>query len=117
MSLQSLISKVLYSEGESGYLKVIEWLDDDLSPVSRALQTPEERFKMREIVESVVGYSRARTDPLGFGEEESGLRMRAGTDFELVNPESDPRYRDFWQTYHQLTARSGVTEAETGRAA
>ncbi len=42
--------------------------------------------------------------------EKHGLRMRAGTDFELVNPESDPRYRDFWQTYHQMTARAGVTE-------
>ncbi len=42
--------------------------------------------------------------------DKHGLRMRAGTDFELVNPESDPRYRDFWQTYHRMTARSGVTE-------
>jgi malate dehydrogenase (oxaloacetate-decarboxylating)(NADP+) len=38
-----------------------------------------------------------------------GLRMRPGADFELVNPESDPRYRDYWQTYHRMTARKGVT--------
>ncbi len=42
--------------------------------------------------------------------EKYGLRMRSGQDFELVNPELDPRYRDFWQTYHQMTARKGVTE-------
>ncbi|MGE5339057.1 MAG: NADP-dependent malic enzyme [Gemmatimonadota bacterium] len=42
--------------------------------------------------------------------EKHGLRMHAGADFEIVNPESDPRYRDFWQTYHQMTARAGVTE-------
>jgi malate dehydrogenase (oxaloacetate-decarboxylating)(NADP+) len=42
--------------------------------------------------------------------EKYGLRMRSGQDFDLVNPELDPRYRDFWQTYHQMTARKGVTE-------
>jgi malate dehydrogenase (oxaloacetate-decarboxylating)(NADP+) len=38
-----------------------------------------------------------------------GLRVRPGREFELVNPESDPRYRDYWSTYHQLTERKGVT--------
>jgi malate dehydrogenase (oxaloacetate-decarboxylating)(NADP+) len=38
-----------------------------------------------------------------------GLRVRPGNEFELVNPESDPRYRDYWSTYHQLSARKGVT--------
>jgi malate dehydrogenase (oxaloacetate-decarboxylating)(NADP+) len=38
-----------------------------------------------------------------------GLRMRVGEDFEIVNPENDPRYRDFWQTYLGLTERKGVT--------
>ena len=38
-----------------------------------------------------------------------GLRMRPGRDFELVNPESDSRYRDYWQTYHSIAERKGVT--------
>jgi malate dehydrogenase (oxaloacetate-decarboxylating)(NADP+) len=38
-----------------------------------------------------------------------GLRVRPGREFELVNPESDPRYRDYWTSYHQLTGRRGVT--------
>ena len=42
--------------------------------------------------------------------ERYGLRMHAGADFQLVNPESDPRYRDYWQTYYALTKRRGVTE-------
>ncbi len=42
--------------------------------------------------------------------EKFGLRMAVGTDVELVNPEQDDRYRDYWQTYHQLTQRKGVTE-------
>ncbi|MGA0977556.1 MAG: NADP-dependent malic enzyme [Burkholderiaceae bacterium] len=38
-----------------------------------------------------------------------GLRMRVGVDFELVNPEQDDRYRDYWESYHLLTERKGVT--------
>src|SRR5574343_351686 len=39
-----------------------------------------------------------------------GLRMQEGRDFEIVNIDSDERYRDFWQTYHRLMERRGVTE-------
>jgi malate dehydrogenase (oxaloacetate-decarboxylating)(NADP+) len=42
--------------------------------------------------------------------EKFGLRMKPGVDLELVNPEQDARYRDYWQTYHQLTQRKGVNE-------
>lgn len=38
-----------------------------------------------------------------------GLKIRPGTDFEVVNPENDPRYRDYWGTYHDLMQRRGVT--------
>jgi malate dehydrogenase (oxaloacetate-decarboxylating)(NADP+) len=41
--------------------------------------------------------------------EQYGLRIRAGVDFELVNPESDPRYREYWEEYHRLTERRGVS--------
>ncbi|MDO5529317.1 MAG: NADP-dependent malic enzyme [Paracoccus sp. (in: a-proteobacteria)] len=41
--------------------------------------------------------------------ERAGLPIRPGRDFEIVNPENDPRYRDYWETYHQLMARRGVT--------
>jgi len=39
-----------------------------------------------------------------------GLRLQAGRDFDIVNIDDDPRYRDYWQTYHRLTERKGVTE-------
>jgi len=42
--------------------------------------------------------------------ERFGLRVRPGKDFEVCNIENDPRYRDFWQTYHQMGERKGVTE-------
>jgi len=38
-----------------------------------------------------------------------GLRIRQGVDFELVNPEDDPRYRDYCNEYHRLMQRRGVT--------
>ena len=41
--------------------------------------------------------------------ERLGLRIRAGREFDLVNPEFDPRYRDYWTTYHRLTERKGVS--------
>ena len=41
--------------------------------------------------------------------ERAGLPIRPDRDFEIVNPESDARYRDYWQTYHQLMERRGVT--------
>jgi malate dehydrogenase (oxaloacetate-decarboxylating)(NADP+) len=47
--------------------------------------------------------------------ERAGLPIRPGRDFHLVNPENDPRYRDYWGTYHELMARRGVT-ADTARA-
>ena len=37
-----------------------------------------------------------------------GLTLDPGANVELVNPESDPRYRDYWETYHGLMARRGV---------
>ena len=41
--------------------------------------------------------------------ERAGLPIRPDRDFEIVNPESDHRYRDYWQAYHDLMARQGVT--------
>jgi malate dehydrogenase (oxaloacetate-decarboxylating)(NADP+) len=41
--------------------------------------------------------------------ERAGLPIRPGRDFDIVNPENDPRYRDYWGTYHELMARRGVT--------
>src|SRR5690606_29710143 len=43
-----------------------------------------------------------------------GLRLRPGTDFEGINPEDDPRDRDYVTLFHSLVGRSGVTP-ETAR--
>ena len=41
--------------------------------------------------------------------ERFGLRLEQGRDYDVVNVENDHRYRDFWQTYHRMTERKGVT--------
>ena len=41
--------------------------------------------------------------------EKFGLRLREGVDYNVVNVEHDHRYRDFWQTYHRMTERKGIT--------
>jgi malate dehydrogenase (oxaloacetate-decarboxylating)(NADP+) len=41
--------------------------------------------------------------------EKFGLRLLEGRDYDVVNVEQDDRYRDFWQTYHRMTERKGVT--------
>jgi malate dehydrogenase (oxaloacetate-decarboxylating)(NADP+) len=41
--------------------------------------------------------------------ERYGLRLKAGHDFETVNPEDDPRFKDYWTEYHRLTERRGVS--------
>jgi malate dehydrogenase (oxaloacetate-decarboxylating)(NADP+) len=38
-----------------------------------------------------------------------GLRLNPGTDFEVINPESDPHYKSYWAEYYRLTARKGVS--------
>lgn len=41
--------------------------------------------------------------------ERAGLTIKMGENVDLVNPENDPRYRDYWETYHNLMCRRGVT--------
>jgi malate dehydrogenase (oxaloacetate-decarboxylating)(NADP+) len=43
--------------------------------------------------------------------ERFGLRIKPGVDFELINPDHDERYKEYWLKYHELTQRKGVTEA------
>ena len=83
-------SRIVFAEGE-----------DDR--VLRAVQVAIDEQITRPVV---IG----RPSVVGHRLEKHGLRMRPGQDFDLINPESDARYRDFWQTYHQMSARKGVTE-------
>ncbi len=50
-----------------------------------------------------------RPDVIARRAERAGLPIRPDRDFEIVNPENDARYRDYWGSYHELMARRGVT--------
>jgi len=52
-----------------------------------------------------------RPEVIKYRIDKFGLRMKVVDDFEIVNPESDSRFRDFWQTYLALTERKGVTQS------
>ncbi|HEX5698278.1 MAG TPA: phosphate acyltransferase, partial [Rhodoferax sp.] len=46
----------------------------------------------------------------------AGLRLQLGRDFDCCNPEDDPRFRQYWETYHQVMGRHGVSP-EAAKAA
>ncbi|WP_409559680.1 NADP-dependent malic enzyme [Hydrogenophaga sp.] len=48
--------------------------------------------------------------------EKAGLRIRLGVDVENVNPEDDPRFRQYWEHYHGMMKRNGATP-EVAKAA
>ncbi|TWI05947.1 malate dehydrogenase (oxaloacetate-decarboxylating)(NADP+) [Luteimonas cucumeris] len=83
--------RVVYAEGEEEtVLRAVQTVIDD------QLATP-----------ILIG----RPDVIEARIERLGLRMRAGVDFELTNINDDPRFNDYWQYYHSLTERRGVTPA------
>jgi len=50
-----------------------------------------------------------RPDVIEARAEKAGLSYRPGRDCDIVNPQDDPRYREYWETYHGIMARRGVT--------
>jgi malate dehydrogenase (oxaloacetate-decarboxylating)(NADP+) len=56
-----------------------------------------------------------RPDVIATRCERAGLPILPDRDFEIINPQSDSRYRDYWGSYHELLARQGVTP-DTARA-
>jgi malate dehydrogenase (oxaloacetate-decarboxylating)(NADP+) len=82
-------ARVVYAEGED-------------ERVLRAVQVVIDEGLARPIL---VG----RPEVIRMRLERSGLRLQAGRDFEVVDPENDPRFRSYWETYHQLMGREGVT--------
>jgi malate dehydrogenase (oxaloacetate-decarboxylating)(NADP+) len=92
---RALHNRLIYAEGEN-------------ERVLQAIQVVVDEGLARPIV---VG----RPEVISMRLDRLGLRLRPGSDFEVVNQDSDPRYRELWQTYHQLMARKGVTRDEARR--
>ena len=83
------LKRVVYAEGEE-------------ETVLRAVQTVVDEGLARPILIGRPSVIDARIKRLG-------LRLRPGTDFELTNPDDDPRFNDYWQMYHQIMARRGIS--------
>ncbi len=81
--------RVIYAEGED-------------ERVLRAVQVVADEQLARPIL---IG----RPEVIDMRLQKFGLRIRPGRDFELVNPESDPRYREVWTEYYKLMGRRGVS--------
>ncbi|MBK8336072.1 MAG: NADP-dependent malic enzyme [Sterolibacteriaceae bacterium] len=98
-----LIMKPVFTAAKQ-YPKRIIFAEGEDERVLRAVQTVLDEGIARPIL---IG----RPEVVNHNIERFGLRMEAGQDFELVNPASDPRYRDLWTHYLALRERKGVSEA------
>ncbi|MFT4268133.1 MAG: NADP-dependent malic enzyme [Xenophilus sp.] len=49
-----------------------------------------------------------RPDIIAMRIQKAGLHLRPGTDAEVVDPENDPRFRQYWEAYHALMGRRGI---------
>jgi malate dehydrogenase (oxaloacetate-decarboxylating)(NADP+) len=85
----------------------IAFADGEDERVLRATQVLLEERMARPIL---IG----RPAVIDFRIQRFGLNLRPGIDFEVINPEDDPRYRDYVALFHSLVGRDGVTP-ETAR--
>jgi malate dehydrogenase (oxaloacetate-decarboxylating)(NADP+) len=95
--------KPIFSVAKRAARKNIAYAEGEDRRVLRAVQAVVDEGLARPWLVGRAGVIRARIDKLG-------LRLQQGRDYEIVNIDDDPRYRDYWQTYHRLTERKGVTE-------
>ena len=98
-----LIMKPIFAAAKQGPKRRIVYAEGEDERVLRAAQVVVDESLARPIL---IG----RPTVLEKRMERFGLRMRAGIDFELVNPEFDPRFREYWTEYHRLTERRGVSQ-------
>ena len=97
----SLLMKPVYDRARAD-LKRVVYAEGEEEVVLRAVQTVvDERMAYPVLI--------GRPDVIQARIERLGLRLRAGIDFELTNINDDPRFNDYWQQYHALTERRGVS--------
>ena len=89
LAAKSKPARVVYAEGED-------------ERVLRAVQVVKDEGLAQPILVGRPNVIRMRI-------ERAGLRLRPGVDFELVDPEDDPRYRACWEEYRRLAGRDGIS--------
>ncbi|OOG27716.1 NADP-dependent malic enzyme [Thioalkalivibrio denitrificans] len=95
------IMKPVFAAAKAAPKRVV-FAEGEEERVLRAIQTVLEEGLAEPVV---IG----RPDVVQMRIDRIGLRLKPGEDFELVNPDSDPRYRPLWTDYHELMGRKGVT--------
>jgi malate dehydrogenase (oxaloacetate-decarboxylating)(NADP+) len=96
-----LLMKPVYERARAD-CKRVAYAEGEEEIVLRAVQTVVDGAIARPIL---IG----RPDVIQARIERLGLRIRAGVDFDLTNIHDDPRFNDYWQQYHAMTERRGVT--------
>ncbi|WP_411833259.1 NADP-dependent malic enzyme [Pseudoxanthomonas mexicana] len=99
----SLMMKPVYDRARADRKRVV-YAEGEEETVLRGVQTVVDEGLARPIL---IG----RPDVIASRIERLGLRLRAGIDFDLTNVNDDPRFNEYWQYYHALTSRRGVTVA------
>jgi malate dehydrogenase (oxaloacetate-decarboxylating)(NADP+) len=95
--------KPIFSVAKKAKAKRVAYAEGEDRRVLRAVQVVADEGLARPVLVGRASIIRARVEKLG-------LRLEEGRDYEIVNIDDDRRYRDFWQTYHQMMERKGVTE-------
>ncbi|MFZ2754786.1 MAG: NADP-dependent malic enzyme [Lysobacteraceae bacterium] len=98
-----LLMKPVYDRARNDRKRVV-YAEGEEETVLLAVQTVIDEQLARPIL---IG----RPDVIDTRIQRLGLRMKAGVDFELTNINDDPRFNEYWQQYHALTERRGVTPA------
>ncbi|HZY17171.1 MAG TPA: NADP-dependent malic enzyme [Ramlibacter sp.] len=94
--------KPIFTAAKSGKKKRVAYSEGEEERVLRAAQIVVDEGLARP---TIIG----RPAIIAQRIEKFGLRLQQGRDYDVVNVEQDDRYRDFWQTYHRMTDRKGVT--------
>jgi malate dehydrogenase (oxaloacetate-decarboxylating)(NADP+) len=84
-------------------LKRIVYAEGEQERVLRAVQVVVDEDLARPVL---VGRPKVLEQRI----EKFGLRLKLGQHFDVINPDFDERYRDYWQTYFEMTSRKGVTQ-------
>ena len=96
-----LVMKPVYDRARADRKRVV-YAEGEEPVVLRAVQTVVDEGLARPVL---IG----RPEVINTRIEKLGLRLREGVDFELTNINDDPRFPEYWQQYHALTERRGVT--------
>jgi malate dehydrogenase (oxaloacetate-decarboxylating)(NADP+) len=96
------VMKPIYAAAKAGSRKRVAYAEGEEERVLRACQIVVDEGLARP---TLIGRPAVIAQRIA----KFGLRLKEELDYDVVNVEQDHRYRDFWQTYHRIMERRGVT--------